>query len=716
MAPMMASTVYSDDDDSVGSIHTDPSQASRGSSVGRSPEYSKYLGTQVMCGASFIPHTNRGQTFVCFQIAHQCRRQNHKSAERQATYGDYYAMETSTKGFRDGVLSSGITEASYGEMLALQAAADEDALEGFGTRTESDAALYSQQSADGVAGQSSWTKTLGLTGVKDMIYGEDRTTPVPASSKKPSSTRGYRPTNVSFSSPVMTSSRGPGKPSPESSEDTGKNLQIWELERQLAQLRGPTPTGKAKSKSGTKGTPILDFLQPTPKPSKVKNQQSRKPKPVPFPAPSGYESEDSLAPHPVAPAPTKYWYGIAFGKYNRSGVFEDKAEVRSLIQDGTKYIRGQNPEEVWDFVHFHTSEGPGAHYPGYGIPTPPAAPQVAPPRIPPVPAALQTPQQQLGPPLLLHNKDKSTKIKEEIFGISLDVDSQELRQHLAPPGMADERAIPLMECLVDAVSLPGKTNSSGENDDAGSNLHSALVELVATTNQLRGQEDMSRDLKWKNQSRHALKGVKTESQLIESLKDVSELRDRTIRNLNARQRTILGKEAWNPLVIAAWSDNGFISVISRRSVDHYISLLQHLVLVSGSYGWEETQRQIDHYTKEWVLIRSQSASRLMALCHIYVALRDGHDALWLSPILEAEKVTALFLEVAQLKSGGTGGGRGAGGTVCGHCHIGIHGSHPCTWGSSTPAEARKKGAALLRKLASNGVREEAAAAGAAGQG
>ena len=173
----------------------------------------------------------------------------------------------------------------------------------------------------------------------------------------------------------MTSSRGPGKPSPESSEDTGKNLQIWELERQLAQLRGPTPTGKAKSKSGTKGTPILDFLQPTPKPSKVKNQQSRKSKPVPFPAPSGYESEDSLAPHPVAPAPTKYWYGIAFGKYNRSGVFEDKAEVRSLIQDGTKYIRGQNPEEVWDFVHFHTSEGPGAHYPGYGIPTPPAAPK-----------------------------------------------------------------------------------------------------------------------------------------------------------------------------------------------------------------------------------------------------------------------------------------------------------------------------------------------------
>ncbi|MGL5812172.1 MAG: hypothetical protein ACRCYW_02395, partial [Aeromonas sp.] len=151
----------------------------------------------------------------------------------------------------------------------------------------------------------------------------------------------------------------------------------------------------------------------------------------------------------------------------------------------------------------------------------------------------------------------------------MDTDTQDLRKQLAPPGTEDERAIPLMECLVDAVALPGKTNSSDEGEDLGSNIHTALAEIINTNNQLGGREDLARDLNWKNAHRHALKGVRNDAQLKELLADVVEIRDRTLRNLVSKQKILLGPEPWDPLLINAWSESGFVTVISRLSIDHY---------------------------------------------------------------------------------------------------------------------------------------------------
>ncbi|MGL5812168.1 MAG: hypothetical protein ACRCYW_02375 [Aeromonas sp.] len=326
--------------------------------------------------------------------------------------------------------------------------------------------------------------------------------------------------------------------------------------------------------------------------------------------------------------------------------------------------------------------------------------------------------------MLLNNRDRSTTDTEELFGINLDVDTKVLRQHLAPPGMADERAIPLMECMVDAVSLPGKISQSGESDDLGANIHAALAELITTSNQNGGREDMNRDLKWRNQNRHALKSVRNESQLKEMARDVQEIRDRCLRNLIAKQKTILSVEPWDPYLIEAWSQSGYITVISRRSVDHYISLLNHLVITYTAYGWEETNRIIEFFVKEWGLIRSNSSSRLMAMCHIYVHLRDAADAKWIIPALEAQKVTALFVSLATLIGGGGGGGTGGGGgggpngasgaprqVVCGRCGTMLHGSHPCFVLNGSAAAAKKKGQALLRRLAGEGAEQAEQAEG-----
>jgi hypothetical protein len=181
-----------------------------------------------------------------------------------------------------------------------------------------------------------------------------------------------------------------------------------------------------------------------------------------------------------------------------------------------------------------------------------------------------------------------------------------------------------------------------------------------------------------------------------------EIRDRTLRNANARQKTILSKEPWNTLLIDAWSNSGYISVISRRSVDHYISLLQHLVIMSKSFGWEETQREIDFYTKEWALIRSQCLTRLMALCRIYVSLRDGADAKWLAPELEAQRLAALYQTVKDLKTTGLrtpAGGGGGGIGLCDKCGTVLHGRQNCPWQHMGASAAKRKGKEALKKLA-----------------
>jgi hypothetical protein len=261
--------------------------------------------------------------------------------------------------------------------------------------------------------------------------------------------------------------------------------------------------------------------------------------------------------------------------------------------------------------------------------------------------------------------------------------------------------------MVDAVSLPGKTNQSGEGDDVSANIHAALSELVASSNQLVGREDMTRDLKWQNKDRQALKTIKTEAQLVESLRDVLDIRDRTLRNVTTRQKALLNQEPWNPLLIEAWSSGGFVYVISQRSIEHYVSFLQHLLLINGAYGWDEVQRLIDHHINKWALMRSNSTSRLQAICQIYALLRDGADAKWVSPSVEAKKLTSLFTRVMALEAGGTRGAVGASGSprfpICDRCGTILHGTNPCPFSLGSPASAKKKGQQMLRKLAADGA-------------
>ena len=263
-----------------------------------------------------------------------------------------------------------------------------------------------------------------------------------------------------------------------------------------------------------------------------------------------------------------------------------------------------------------------------------------------------------------------------------------------------------MECLLDAVSLPGKTSQRTDAEDDAANLQMQLEQLNRASRQELG-DTIRADLKWNNGSRNALRTVKTESDLTTMLHEVASLRERTLNNLHCLQRTILSKEAWSPLIIEAWSQGGFISILSRKAFDYYQSLLQHLVAVAGKYSWEMAKLEIDFHVRKWMFIRVNSSSRIIVMCRIYVYLRDGSAREWLSPKLEAEKVIQLHTQVRLLEQGGRGGGAvPSGGSAlgfCTRCGTILHGATECPWSGMNTTKAHKAGRAVLRKLASGGA-------------
>jgi hypothetical protein len=385
---------------------------------------------------------------------------------------------------------------------------------------------------------------------------------------------------------------------------------------------------------------------------------------------SSSSSSSSDSNSEATPKP-KWWYAVAWGKKGHKGVHANKQKAQSKVTDGSRFRKFSSEEEGWEWIGFLDREALGK-----------ATRKDRPEAEPTVPKPTR-------PPLILNGKDKSTQDDEEIFGHSVDVDTKVLRQTFAPPGVSEQASQELAEGLVDAVSLPGKNHQSSEGDDTAANISASLAELTHITRQEKLAEVTRWDLKWSNASRNSIRSVKDAEEIQELLNDVSEVRDQTLQNLISYQRTILMKGAWEDNYIEAWSFGGYYSVLSRLSIDHYISLLQHLLKVANTMSWKMAQREIDYYSKTWARFRGNSSSRLVALCHIYMSLRDGAAAGWYNPKLERAKVSDIYQMM------GTGGPNSA----CNRCGTTLHGTQPCPWSHLKAKDSLKAGRQALAGLA-----------------
>jgi hypothetical protein len=309
------------------------------------------------------------------------------------------------------------------------------------------------------------------------------------------------------------------------------------------------------------------------------------------------------------------------------------------------------------------------------------------------------------PPLTLLGADPSAKKDDEVFGI--DIGSEiGLREKLCPPGLTREQAKAMADGLADVVSLPGGF-TSGSEDGGGEmeRMSSALAELVR---QGRTETDCTTksDLNWKSDGRTALKTIKSLALLMKRCKVLSAARDRVVKNTIRHAQNILERAGWDdPALIEAWATNGFTARLVRSSLDSWIALHQHLLVLTltDNMPWGYVQVEIDHHVEELQIIRTTHDSRLQALCGIYAYLRDGHASSWHSTALQYKRNTQVFAQVGRGDDANLSDLAGDF-TGCSHCATSLHQGDKlsCPWKNVSKTMARKKGGNALRLLAEGG--------------
>lgn len=297
------------------------------------------------------------------------------------------------------------------------------------------------------------------------------------------------------------------------------------------------------------------------------------------------------------------------------------------------------------------------------------------------------------PPVKLSGKDQSTKDKEALMGITLRTCGiKELREKLSPPTLNSRYHEDLCETMLDAVSLPGKTQNT-DTENALASLEASMGVIAESQRRNRRGEEMPQDLKWRNESRTTLKGVKSEEDLKELFHDILNYGEKALERVVMNQKTILSRQAWSEELIDVWSTGGYLFKICERSINWYSSLVQHIAAISMRVSWEEAVKERDYYLKEISMIRATATHRLTCLCQIYIFLREGAENRWRFPKLENQRLMALTKELEFLKIGG--GGAAA---ICKKCGTGLHGSNPCPLGRMSNKKAKEEGRKMLRAL------------------
>ena len=336
------------------------------------------------------------------------------------------------------------------------------------------------------------------------------------------------------------------------------------------------------------------------------------------------------------------WFGYVHGQHGSYGVTASEEQLRTIMVADTEVCRKDRKEEAWEWVLARLK------------PTPPPAKTPAhatesKPHKRDAPEELPT-EETKPPPTSLAGKDPSVKNKDEVFGISLTANSSKVAQKLAPKCVGTEEAKKLGGTLLDVLAMPGKLNSV-EDDDVTGEIRDALWVVMAKED----HEGIPKDMKWQQVSRNAVASCKTAEDLKELKDNVEEVKAQHLRRATEQQLMLFRRCDLDETLAEAWSSEGYISTINRRGVKFYLSFLDHVMLLCSTQGWEAAKTVTEHYTKTWRLIRQNSTSRLLAMLQLFVTLRDGYEADWLSLKLTDKKVNGLITR------GGTGAQPEAGG-------------------------------------------------------
>ena len=675
---------------STRSARSDSSAFSKRRGIGEELEGEYRELTDKFCGAVFESSKWSDLRFVCMNQP-KCARGGHKTSGRRGRIGFFYPNHVSHSGFMDVLMNEGLSSEEFSAMKEERTAETSLLMAEMGSKLSAEAGSDSEPN-DRTESEDI-TQALAALKAKDQKRAKTsrNTTQVKKLSIKPPS-----PTSV-----TETPSSTPNHEA--NSEMQSLMLMMRQMQADLQEVKKNKPTASPRKGGRPKGTPSdrsedgssvdnsgeertshRQRKRASKRKSKKAQKKYRKQKDArkhEDPSDSSWsdkadfsDSSDSSSSDSSSSEVSNYYYAVFGGKGGSTQVYRDKGKAKRNKTSGGLYRRFHKRKEAWAWLNkLKLSSDKGR----------PAEPE--------------------GPPLTLVGKDPSTKNDAEVFGVKSKGSSMEIASRLSPPGLDNQVAENLSESLLDAVALPGKTVQNTEHEDTLTSISDAMVTIMGEKGFDR-ESSIRQDMKWHHASKNALHGIKTSADLHDHLEDLQDIQHTVMSRVVQNQRTILSKLGWKDETLTAWTTGGYYTILSRRTLELYMSLLQHLIRVENTHSWEITKLELTHHNKKLVNARAMGGSRVETMCDIYIYLRDLSDTSWSTPVLADKRVQQLVLQMQDVGpicgAARPGTPRGGGNPpLCKKCGTYLlHGDDPCFWSHLTMKRAKKAARIAMQRL------------------
>jgi hypothetical protein len=300
--------------------------------------------------------------------------------------------------------------------------------------------------------------------------------------------------------------------------------------------------------------------------------------------------------------------------------------------------------------------------------------------------------------------DPSTGSKSQFFGHTIGTE-EEMRAAMTPQGLNTQDARTLAETTLDAVSLPGKTDISKIETNTDMEVMAEAMRMIseAATGVVKGGDSgIARNSGWQSARKVSLKRVTSEEDLQDNCDTLQEQLMTVLGNVRLAQMSVLSKYHWGGAMTDVLSYTNLYARIGQDTLEAYIGLHQHLLMICRNSGWEYAKIAIEYYVKKLVGARTNAMSRLQALVDTYIFLRDSKNQGYNSSKLQEVRNVEVNRKLAQVELAC----KIITSSKCSKCggSIRVHpeGRKHCPFKSMSDSHAKKQAAIIEKALTAGG--------------
>ena len=302
------------------------------------------------------------------------------------------------------------------------------------------------------------------------------------------------------------------------------------------------------------------------------------------------------------------------------------------------------------------------------------------------------------PPLEMTAPDPSMGNSKELFKMAL-ADDRTMTTKMSPPGLDAKMMKELADATLDAIQLPGTSNSDAT--DNTTDLIGALKEIAEDKRTDWSEDRPRRNVQWKANNRTSLLSIKMPSGLQDRHGSFQGLGEEMYKSQVHIFEAVFSRLHWSTTTVQAWSQSNWFLQIGKDLLDHYMALHLHLVTLSNTEGWDYAQESLKHHGNKLAEIRKLAPSHLLCLVKTYIYLRDARKVDFYSPKLQEKRNKAMLAKIVSLEGGGSRPVNTGKNTCkkCGGEEVHSGGVKKCPFWALSDSDAKKRMGQLMGALA-----------------